>query len=175
MKPGQDMIVTGYIGLEGTVLAVEKLEARLKKTLPQDLLDTARSFREYLKASPEAAVARQHGEIAMQEVRNGGIFAALWELAEAHKIGMTVYLKKIPVRQETIEITELFDIDPYRMDSKGAVLIGTFHGMELTERLNRAGIPAAVIGRVSKGPERILYNQEIKRYIEKSVKKEKEA
>ena len=165
MKPGQDMIVTGYIGLEGTVLAVEKLEARLKKTLPQDLLDTARSFREYLKVSPEAAVARQHGEIAMQEVRNGGIFAALWELAEAHKIGMTVYLKKIPVRQETIEITELFDIDPYRMDSKGAVLIGTFHGMELTERLNRAGIPAAVIGRVSKGPERILYNQEIKRYI----------
>ena len=61
------------------------------------------------------------------------------------------------------------------MDSKGAVLIGTFHGKELTEKLNRAGIPAAVIGRVSKGPERILYNQEIKRYIEKSVKKEKEA
>ena len=60
------------------------------------------------------------------------------------------------------------------MDSKGAVLIGTFHVMYLTERLNRAGIPAAVIGRVSKGPERILYNQEIKRYIEKSVKKEKE-
>ena len=59
------------------------------------------------------------------------------------------------------------------MDSKGAVLIGTFHGMELTERLNRAGIPAAVIGRVSKGPERILYNQEIKRYIEKSVKRRK--
>ena len=59
------------------------------------------------------------------------------------------------------------------MDSKGAVLIGTFHGMELTEELKRAGIPATVIGRVSKGPERILYNQEIKRYIEKPARTEK--
>ena len=105
----------------------------------------------------------------------GGILKALWEIADRAGLGLSAELRKLPIRQETIEITELFDIDPYRMDSKGAVLIGTFHGMELTERLNRAGIPAAVIGRVSKGPERILYNQEIKRYIEKSVKKEKEA
>ena len=82
-------------------------------------------------------------------------------------------LRKLPIRQETVEITELFDLDPYRMDSKGAVLIGTFHGMELTEELKRAGIPATVIGRVSKGPERILYNQEIKRYIEKPARTEK--
>ena len=66
-------------------------------------------------------------------------------------------------------------IYPDAIAEKAARSIGTFYGMELTERLNRAGIPAAVIGRVSKGPERILYNQEIKRYIEKSVKKEKEA
>ena len=132
---------------------------------------------ETLKLAKEVGTDPKTGEDENEyyPLGEGGILKALWEIADRAGLGLSAELRKLPIRQETIEITELFDIDPYRMDSKGAVLIGTFHGMELTERLNRAGIPAAVIGRVSKGPERILYNQEIKRYIEKSVKKEKEA
>ena len=165
MKPGQDMIVTGYIGLEGTVLAVEKLEARLKKTLPQDLLDTARSFREYLKASPEAAVARQHGEIAMQEVRNGGIFAALWELAEAYKIGMTVYLKKIPVRQETIEICEVLEWNPYELLSGGCTILVADNSNDVIPELLDQGIPAVFIGKVTDSNDRVILNGENVRYL----------
>ena len=150
---------------EGTVLAVEKLEARLKKTLPQDLLDTARSFREYLKASPEAAVARQHGEIAMQEVRNGGIFAALWELAEAHKIGMTVYLKKIPVRQETIEICEVLEWNPYELLSGGCTILVTDNSNDVIPELLDQGIPAAFIGKVTDSNDRVILNGENVRYL----------
>lgn len=104
----------------------------------------------------------------------GGILKALWEIADQAGLGLSAELRKLPIRQETVEITELFDLDPYRMDSKGAVLIGTFHGMELTEELKRAGIPATVIGRVSKGPERILYqsgNQTIHRKTSKNREK----
>ena len=165
MKPGQDMIVTGYIGLEGTVLAAEKLEERLRKTLPQDLLDTARSFREYLKASPEAAVARRHGEIAMQEVRNGGIFAALWQMAEQYKVGMTVYLKKIPVRQETIEICEVLEWNPYELLSGGCTIMAVDNSNDVIPELLDQGIPAAFIGKVTDSNDRVILNGENVRYL----------
>ena len=167
MKPGQDIVVTGFIGLEGTVRAVEREEARLGKTLPQDLLDTAKSFREYLKASPEAAVARRHGEIAMQEVRNGGIFAALWNMAEEYRAGLTVYLKKIPVRQETIEICEALELNPYELLSGGCMLLAVNNSNDVIPELLDMGRPAAFIGKVTDSNDRIVLNGENVRYLNK--------
>ncbi len=167
MKPGQDIVVTGYIGLEGTVRAVFAEETKLRKTLPQDLLDTARSFREYLKASPEAAVARRHGEIAMQEVRNGGIFAALWNMAEEYRVGLTVYLKKIPVRQETIEICEALELNPYELLSGGCMLLAVDNSNDVIPGLLEAGCPAAFIGKVTDKSDRIVLNGEHIRYLNK--------
>lgn len=183
LKPGMELVLTRWIALSGTAKLAEEKEAELLKRFPETLVREARHFSELenteetLKLAKEVGTDPKTGEDENEyyPLGEGGILKALWEIADRAGLGLSAELRKLPIRQETIEITELFDIDPYRMDSKGAVLIGTFHGMELTERLNRAGIPAAVIGRVSKGPERFLYNQEIKRYIEKSVKKEKEA
>lgn len=56
----------------------------------------------------EAAVAARSGVSAMHDITEGGIFGALWEMAEASGVGLEIDLKKIPVRQETIEICEFF-------------------------------------------------------------------
>ena len=48
------------------------------------------------------------GVRAMHDVTTGGIFGALWELAEASGVGLEIELKKIPIRQETVEICEFF-------------------------------------------------------------------
>ena len=165
MKPGQDIVMTGFIALEGTVRAVELEEPRLRKTLPQDLLDTAKSFREYLKASPEAAVARRHGETAMQEVREGGIFTALWNMAKEHQVGLTVWLKKIPVRQETIEVCEVLELNPYELLSGGCTLFTADNGNDLLCRFEEAGLPAAFIGKITDSNDRIILNGENCRYL----------
>lgn len=102
----------------------------------------------------------------MHDVTEGGIFGALWEMAEASGVGLEVDLKKIPIRQETIEVCEVFDLNPYMLISSGSMLIGTSHGNRLVEELARAGIHSAVIGFATEGRDRIVRNGNEKRFLE---------
>ena len=90
----------------------------------------------------------------------------LMEMAEASGVGLDIDLKKIPIRQETIEICEVYDINPYLLISSGAMLIGTDHGSRLVEELTRAGIHASVIGYAVEGRDRIVRNGDEKRFLE---------
>ena len=50
--------------------------------------------------------------------------------------------------------------------SSGCLLIGTSKGNEMVDKLVAAGIPAAVIGRIIKGNDRVILNGEERRYLE---------
>ena len=126
----------------------------------------ARKFVNYLSLASEAAVAAKSGARAMHDVSGGGIYAALWEIAEGAGTGLEVDLKKIPVKQETIEIAEFFELNPYQMLSGGSLLIVVKNGKEMVGCLQNAGIPATVIGKLTEGKDRILINEEETRYLE---------
>ena len=57
---------------------------------------------------------------AMHDVTEGGIYGALWELAEASGVGLEIDLKAIPIRQETVEVCEQFHLNPYQLISSGS-------------------------------------------------------
>ena len=76
---------------------------------------------------------------------------------------------KVPIRQETIEICEIFDINPYKLNSEGAVLIGIPAG-EVWCRSRRMGMMAAVIGQTNAGNDRMLYYNGNGRYLERPAK-----
>ena len=115
---------------------------------------------EYLPIISEAAVAVSSGVSAMHDVTEGGIFGALWEMAEASGVGLDVDLKKIPVRQETIEICEFYGINPYRLISSGSMLMATTDGNKMVRELEKAGIHAVVIGKVTEGKDRVIRKDE---------------
>ncbi|MBP3459383.1 MAG: AIR synthase family protein [Lachnospiraceae bacterium] len=166
LQPGDDLVMTKWAGLEGTsIIAAEKQE-ELAKRLPSQIIDAALEMREYISVVPEAAVAVKTGVSAMHDVTEGGIFGALWEMGEASGVGILADLKKIPIRQETIEVCELFDINPYMLISSGSMLIGTSHGNLLVDELQKQGIPAAVIGRAVEGNDRVVVNGEEQRFLE---------
>lgn len=166
LQPGDELVMTKWAGLEGTsIIAAEKQE-ELAKRLPKQIIDAALELREYISVVPEAAVAAKTGVTAMHDVTEGGIFGALWEVGEASGVGIIADLKKIPIRQETIEVCEIFDINPYLLISSGSMLIGTPHGNLLVEELAKQGIPAAVIGRATQGNDRIIMNGDEKRFLE---------
>lgn len=50
-------------------------------------------------------------------------------------------LKKIPIRQETVEICEYFDVNPYGLISSGMMLMASADGNALVLALQEAGIP----------------------------------
>ena len=166
MQPGDDIVMTKWAGTEGTgIIAAEKEEILLEK-LPIDFIERAKAFCDYLSVLPEARVACRVGVSAMHDVTEGGIFGALWELGAASGVGIEADLKKIPIRQETVEICECFDINPYMLISSGSMLIGTPKGNLLVDELQKEGIPAAVIGRAVSGNDRVIINGEERRFLE---------
>ena len=166
LSPGDELVVTKWIGLEGSAIIASEHEEELRKQLPAEIVDTAKSFSSLMNVMPESEIAMEVGISAMHDVTEGGIFGALWEIAAASGVGLEVDLRKIPIRQETIEICEVFDINPYMLMSSGSMLIGTRKGNLLVDMLESAGIHAAVIGYVIEGADRIVRNGDEKRYLE---------
>ena len=171
LHPGAELVVTKWVGLEGTAVAAKEKERELRSHFPAYLVETARDFDRYLSVLPEAAAASEDAAVmpcgicAMTDLSTGGIFSALWEMGESAGVGLEIDLKKIPIRQETVEICNYLDLNPYELSSCGSLLIAADDGYALADSLERAGIPAAVVGKAVPGNDRIVRNGEEKRFL----------
>lgn len=172
LQPGQELVLTKWIALAGTAAIAMRFEEELGLRYPFTLIDHAKELRKLISVAAEARAATHFGTCAMHDLSQGGIFGALWEMGESAGVGLEVDLKKIPVKQETIEICEYFDINPYYLYSAGSLLIGTTQGEALMEELEGLGIPAAVIGRVTDGNDRIIRNGEDIRFLDRPQQEE---
>lgn len=166
---GLDIVVSKWIGMEGTSIIAKEKERELLKRFPPALVKMAGEQRDYLSVASEAATALKSGVYAMHDVRNGGIFGALWEISRKLGVGLCVDLKKIPVRQETIEICEFYNLNPYELISGGMLIMLTRDGQRLAEDLENEGINGIVIGSTNDGNDKIIVNQEEIRYLEPPV------
>ncbi len=167
LRPGMDIVATKWIGLEGTALLAECFKSELLNRFSEPFIEKAGHFLTYLSVAPEAAAAAKSGVGVMHDVSGGGIFGALWEMAESAGVGLEIDLKKIPIRQETVEICEYFDVNPYKLLSGGCMLMAAEDGDALTGALADAGIHAVVIGRATAGNDRVLCQGEERRFLER--------
>ena len=167
-KPGDDIICTKWIALEDTAIIANKEEDKLKERFSEGFVNRAMQYDSLLTVSKDVNTIVDCKISSMHDVRSKGIFAALWELAEGAKVGLTVDLMKIPVRQETVEIFEEFGLNPYEAKSSGALLIATPMGNEVVNALNSAGIDATIIGKITDSNDRVVINGDEKRFLEPS-------
>ncbi len=165
-KPDMDIVMTKWIGLEGTSIIAKDHEEELLTRLPQSLIDKAKAFDQYISVLPESRIAVEHGVAAMHDVTEGGIFGALWEMGEASGVGLDIDLKAIPVKQETIEVCEFFGINPYELISSGSMLIATADGNGLVRKLKDAGVASAVIGKSNSSNDRRIISGDEVRFLE---------
>lgn len=166
---GDELVVVGNIALKGTALLAEKKYEYLRGFFSEGFLHDAKGFDTEKLCEENAAwkLALLSGASALYAMGEGGVLSALWKMAEASQVGLRADLRKIPVRQETIEICERFDLNPYKLLSQGALLMGIRGGEELVQEYGRRGIPAAVIGQTNGGNDRLLYSGENVRYLER--------
>ena len=167
LRPEYDLVVTGRIALAGTAALALRYEQELRGHYPLSLIEHAKAFDRQMAVGAVARAITHFGTAAVHDLSQGGIFNALWEMADRAGVGLEVDLKKIPVRQETIEICEYFDVNPYYLYSAGALLVGTEHGEALVSHLAAQGIFAAVIGRATGGKDRVIRNGEECRYLDR--------
>ena len=113
LRPGMDLVVTKWIGMRGTVQLAEAYREELKRRFALPFIRKAEALSQQITIHPDLELAREFGATAWCEVSEGGVFAALWQMAQASGVGLEMMLRQLPIRQETIEICEFFDINPY--------------------------------------------------------------
>ena len=166
---GQDVVLSKWIGLEGTAFLAECCREKLRSRYPAYLVEEAAGFDRYLSILPEAATAMESGVCAMHDASEGGIFAALWELAERAGVGLNIDMKKLPLRQETVEVCEYCNVNPYQLLSGGCLIMTAEDGQRLVKSLHARQIPAVIVGKVTDSKDRILLNGDEIRYMDRPI------
>ncbi len=172
VEPGQKIVLTKWIGMEGAYLAYQFKREELRARFNNQLLDFVLNTGQWLACQEEAEIAGANGVCYMHNLSNGGLFNGLWELAAFGGVGIKVDYKKIPVRQEIIEISEYFDINPYQMMSGGSMLMTIAPESDIVNILRENEIPAVVIGEVTDNNDKILVNEDEVRYMDVSKRDE---
>lgn len=166
-KSGMAVIQTGWIAMEETAYLYDEHKSELLEKLPAAYVDRAREALGQACLIKTARIAADNGAIAMHDVAQKGIFAALWELSARSGCGLDIDLRAIPVRQETIEFCEIMGLNPYEEASVGSMLIVTEKPGMIIESLALEGVSAAAIGYLtSDNDKKLVYGDEV-RYIDK--------
>ena len=165
----QDLIMAGYAGGYGaarlTFAYREELEKHFNPVFLSSILE-AEYTGEALSAVPAITAAAQAGVRSMYACGEGGIYTAVWELAETAGLGARIQLKAVPLQQETVEVCDYFNITPYQLIATGAVLMTATHGQKVLDRLAAAGIPAVIIGHLTDDNDRVVVNEDEVRFLE---------
>ena len=166
-RAGQDIVYAGWAGLEGMLRIIGEKEAELRERFTPAFIGQMKAYDSELCGLSKIAVADAMGVSVIRQASRGGILASLWDLAKDTELGLNLDLKKIAVRQETIEVCEHFRLNPYQLASGGSFLMLTENGEALADALNQKGIQAAVIGQLTDSNDKIIHNGEDMRYIDR--------
>ncbi|UCD95901.1 MAG: AIR synthase family protein [Candidatus Bathyarchaeota archaeon] len=148
-KPGDLLILTKSVGIEGTaILATDRFNQLLTK-LPKSTLLRAQRFFDDISVVNEAILAFKTGCVtAMHDPTEGGVVGGIIEMAAASGVGFRVFEDAIPITKETKKISKFFGIDPLQLIASGSLLISTgrTHGERVLTVLRESGVEAAAIG-----------------------------
>lgn len=167
MRAGQDLAVAGYAGLAGTLALAEARSQELSLFFSDEYMEKIAGCRTLILEKRDAAFWRGLGASEWEPAGEGGILTAIWNLSGAYETGVEFSLRKIPLRQETVEVCERLELNPYRLYSAGCYLLTADNGGQLVEKLAGEGIFAQVIGRVKDGIAREMIVQDGRGFLER--------
>ncbi len=155
IRPGDSILLTKGIAIEGTCILAREAGDLLKDKVPRKVLEKASGFLE----EPGISVVRDAGIAldaagpdihGMHDPTEGGLAQGVRELAIRAGAGVRLEWDKIPVLPETEILAAPFGIDPMGLLASGALLIAVAPRSEnkVVEALESARIPCLRIGRI---------------------------
>jgi hydrogenase expression/formation protein HypE len=154
-KVGDALVVTKAAGIEGTSIIARSFARDARKVLGSAGQRDAARFhhRPGISVVTEALLAARAGATAMHDPTEGGIAAALYELATASRKRLVVDLDRIPVLPHTARLCAHFGLRPLGLIGSGALLMTVPEPklVSIVAALQHRHIPATCIGRVASG------------------------
>ena len=161
---GDKIIMTKTAAPEGTAIIAYEKEKELTEMFGADFVKKAQSMMSQISVVEEGIAAGELGTNvvhAMHDITEGGLYGALWELAEASDTGVLVYEDNIPITEETKKICGYYKLNPFRLIASGNMVLTTPEPEIVLEKLAEKNIQAAVIGEIVKNPmKRLIYKNE---------------
>lgn len=158
------MAVVGFAGAAGTAAIARLEDDRLSQRFSRQFIERCRNADRTIGSAFHSDLMAA-GAADLMEADDGGIMAALWYFFEGTGFGFDIELKKIPILQETVEICELLDFNPYCLRSAGCFLFTADNGGDVVRTLAGMNIDSAVIGKVAMGPGKRIHNGEIHSFL----------
>ncbi len=160
-RPGDALILTKRIAVEGTAIIARELGERLRGSLPEALLRRAAAFLHEpgIGIVREAAILTDTGHVhAMHDPTEGGVAGGLWELCAAAGVGAVVEAEALPFYAETRAICEVLGLDPLGLIASGSLLaaVEAEAAEAVLTALHAAGIEATRIGTVTAEADLLL-------------------
>jgi hydrogenase expression/formation protein HypE len=152
MRPGDQILLTKGVAIEGTALIARQFEKQLLGFgVDRDTIGRAKEFISRISVIEEAYIAASRdGVKSLHDITEGGLATALEELSIAGGYGIEVQVPRIPILVETEAVCLPFKIDPLGLIGSGSLLICCHPDASgpLQVDLEAAGIDTAHIGSV---------------------------
>ena len=158
-RVGDVLILTKGLGIEATAIIAREREEQLRERCDAQFLERAKNYLTDpgISVLKDAQIAIATGGVhAMHDVTEGGVTTAVYEVATAAELGVTLYSDKLldsPVLYGSITRTlcDMFGLNPLGIISSGALLIASEpeKGETICQALGIAGITADIIGKFS--------------------------
>lgn len=150
-KPGDSLVVTKTIGIEGTSILATEGNSYLTERLSADIIREAQQLRNLISVVTDGVTAFRTGFVsAMHDPTEGGLSGAVHELCDASGVGFEIDNDLIPMTNATKLICGSLQINPLELISSGSMLIscGRENAARVIDELESAGVDAVVIGSV---------------------------
>ncbi len=163
-SPGDSILLTKGIALEGTAILAREAEFDLRKAgVSTEVVEHAKSllFKPGISVLQEASIACDTVRVsAMHDPTEGGLATGLMELAKGAKVGLTVEASKIPILPECSLFCSALGLDPMGLIASGS-LIATVSPTDAPKLINawkQLGIKGYEIGHITELSEGLTIN-----------------
>lgn len=150
IEVGDKVVLSKYIGIEGSSILANELEDKLSKHLDKKKIEEAKKMSEELSVIKEGMTAGRFNAKYMHDITEGGVYGAVWEASKAINRGVLINQKDIPIKNITMEISQILDINPYRLISSGSMLMvideENYNGLK--SKLKEDNIELTIIGEI---------------------------
>ena len=163
----EDIVLVGSVALEGMSRIVDEKEEELENYFNGVFLRQCKGRFKELDAQKAADVLEDKEILAVRQIGSGGIMAALWNITEESNIGFEAYLSQMTVYQETIEVLEHYNLNPYDMTSLGSFLVMAKDGKDIVRTLDEKGVKATIIGTSKEGNIKVIVTKDDKRFLDR--------
>jgi hydrogenase expression/formation protein HypE len=154
-KPGDKIVLTRGVGIEGTGILATDLRDRLEDSIDAETLNRAAGMLNQINVVPEALKASSvEGVHSIHTPTEGGVLNGVIEIAEASNHGFTVYEDRFLILDETVAICDVLKVDPLKLLSSGSLLITVDPNKaeQLMHELSGIGVESRIIGNLDPDP-----------------------